>query len=328
MRVARHFDALQQAVARLVDVTFIRKSTEGLLANVFGDLAVSGKIGAEETLLPFINSPKKRFDFVMCDAIFAFPRDRWTQVDIPRAVLLEDLHGPSVAQQVRLCQEFGMEVVFHRYNLPLKKFHPDLYDGDCKCVWFPHSIDTSTFRNYGTRSLDILMVGVIVPFYYPVRARACESLKDKPYFHRVERPVETPHPVPKYPVGQDYAELLSSAKISITGGSIYHYPVMKYFEIPACKTLLMSDWFPELGMLGFEPDRNMVVADLENLPKQVEWWLSHDEERERVSERGAELIQKYHSLEIRAKQFVNHICEFLGRKGMFDIDFDFHEEFG
>jgi len=80
-------------------------------------------------------------------------------------------------------------------------------------------------------------------------------------------------------------------------------------------------------MFGFEPDKNMVVVDLDNLPKQVEWWLSHDEERERVSERGEELIRKYHSVEFRAKQFVNHVCDFLGRERMFNIDFDFYEVF-
>ena len=196
------------------------------------------------------------------------------------------------------------------------------------CIWFPHSVDTEQFLYFGTKCLDVLMVGVTQLPWYPFRAEACRLLENQPYFHKVARPPETRHHAPKYPVGRDYAELLSSAKICITCGSIYHYPVMKFFEIPACGSLLISDWFPELEMLGFKPDWNMVVADLDNLPKQVEWWLSHDEERRRVSDRGAELVRKYHSTEIRAKQLLNHLCMFLGRKPIFELEFDFYSTFG
>jgi len=316
-RVAGHFDMLQEAVAGLVDVTFIRKSTEGLLAHVFGNLVMSGIKGCEESIIPLLESSRKDFDFIMCDAIFAFPKDRWKEIGIPKAVLLEDLHGSNPAQQVQLCLEHEINTVFHRYNLALEDSHPDLIKSGCRRIWFPHCVDTDMFRDHGTKSLGALMVGVTAPQYYPTRSKAVSLLKDKPYFKHVERPAETPHLEKKYPVGKDYAALLSSAKLSITGGSIYHYPVMKYFEIPASNTLLVSDWFPELGLLGFEPEKNMVVADLDNLSQQVEWWLSHDEERERVSQNGYEFIRKYHRVDIRAKQLVNHFCEILGKEKLF-----------
>jgi spore maturation protein CgeB len=82
---------------------------------------------------------------------------------------------------------------------------------------------------------------------------------------------------------------------------------MKYFEIPACRTLLIADWFDELGSLGFKDHVNMVKLNKRKLKEQVEYWFTHDKEREEIAKAGEILIQQRHSVDIRARELIEHL---------------------
>jgi len=327
-RVAQHFDAFQNAASRLTDVICIRQSTEGLEAGQFSRQAMSGNIRRKQTMLSYLRSSKEEFDFVFTDALFGFINDGWDEIRCPKGVLLEDLHGPIVKWQVEMIKEFNFDVVFHRYKLPLQTFHPTICKGH-KCFWLPHAVDMDVFKDYGLgKSIEVLHTGVASPVYYPMRQQIIRYLQGKSYFYTVDRPSEDPSKRGSNSYrGRQYAKLLSSSKICTTTGSKLHYPVLKYFEIPACNTLLIGDWFPELRILGFDPQENMVCLDVRNIAEQVEWWLAHDKERERIVLNGMEFIHKYHSMEVRAKQFLNEICKVIGRDPMFEIKHDFHVSF-
>jgi hypothetical protein len=200
----------------------------------------------------------------------------------------------------------GVDVVFHRYKKHFEEFRHMIKNK--RSIWFPHSVNTDLFKPRGPKTRDVVMVG-ITSKHYPMRNHIARTLRDKPYFERIIRPPESLHMLDKWPIKEDYAEIVASAKICPTGGSIWHYPVAKYFEIPACNTLLMSDWFDELGDLGFIPNENMVVIDSSNLVKQVEWWLEHEDERLRVAENGYKLVLEKHTGAVRAKEFVKYLEE-------------------
>lgn len=82
---------------------------------------------------------------------------------------------------------------------------------------------------------------------------------------------------------------------------------MKYFEISACRTLLIADWFDELASLGFKDNVNMIKLNLRKLKEQVEYWLTHDKEREEIAKAGEILIQQRHTVDIRARKFIEHL---------------------
>lgn len=300
-RVARHFDTLRNAVSKIAKVDHMVRNIN-MIAGPYSKATVSGQIKQKPILHNLLE--KENYDFIMCDALFAYLSEDWKNIKIPKAALLEDMHGPIVKYQADYIADRNFDIVFHRYNAPMKEYHPTLFMVS-KCIWLPHAVD-KIFHYYGEKTIDVLFTGCIGQTY-PTRRTVVERLKDKPYFKRWKRPPESLEKKEKYPIGEGYAKLISSAKIHPTCGSKLYYPVMKFMEIPACRTLLMSDWFSELRYLGFQPGRNMVTLDMQGLDRQMKWWIKHDKKREEVAKAGEELIKQKHTVEIRAKEFLEHI---------------------
>ena len=82
---------------------------------------------------------------------------------------------------------------------------------------------------------------------------------------------------------------------------------MRYFEIPVCRTLLIADWVDELGSPGFKDNVNMVKRNKRKLKEQVEYWLTHDKEREEIAKAGEISIQQRHTVDIRAREVIEHL---------------------
>jgi hypothetical protein len=298
-RVARHFDTLHKAICKEVDVNTITKKLP-TMAGPYSHKAISGKT---DEIFNQLKLPDKstNYDFVVCDALFAYLHEDWKNIKIPKIAILEDLHGPVTKHLINFILDNKFDGVFTRYNAPMKAYHPELLMLT-KVMWLPHSVD-NTFKYYGKKTRDVIFTGATGD-YYPIRRKIVKELSGKTYFERFERPPETHKKKSKYPVGEDYAKLISSAKIHPTTGAKVHYPVMKFFEIPACKTLLISDYFDELKVLGFRPGKNMVRLDLNDIDGQMKYWLKNDKEREKIALAGQEFIKKDHTVERRAKDFV------------------------
>jgi hypothetical protein len=150
------------------------------------------------------------------------------------------------------------------------------------------------------------MTGVIYAEAYPYRSAIHKTLKRKQYYKRVSRPLETEKKALENPTGMAYARLLSSAKIAITGPSRFTYPVLKYIEIPACRTALCSIFFDELGDLGFVPDENMIsIKTISKTANVVEDWLSNPKLPE-LMQKGQDLVYQRHTCKKRAEELKQH----------------------
>jgi hypothetical protein len=309
-RVAQHFDIFRSHVKQIADVVEIVKNPlndrEAHAWKVSKDL-ISGNVDNPNLVLDYLKQDHS-FDFIFCDAFFAYYYEDWKSFGIPSAILIEDVHQEVPKAQVSRAAELGIETIFHRYNFAFHTFHPDARF-NFNCFWLPHSIDTTRFKPAQLKSLDVLHVGVCPARYYPHRANAVEQLKEKPYFKQVTRPKEGGFRELKWPIDSEYSELIASAKICITGGSIYNAPVQKYVEIPASGTLLMSNWFDDLGLLGFIPGINMIEYTENSLVSIVEDLLKHDEKIDELSTAGLNLIIEKHTSQIRARQFINTLCQ-------------------
>jgi len=299
-RAAKHFDVFRKAVSKIAKVDVV-------------------KIPRKICSLSF-----NAVDFVFCDAFevrrrpgqvkgfddtaFAYFDYDWSRIKKPRGILLEDLHGERPQEASEKILEYGIDFVFYRYALPFKRDYPNLISNST-CFWLPHSVDTAFFKDRGVRDKDVLFVGrggENGRWVYPYRYDIFQNLKDAAYFIHIPRPGDDE--TNPWPVGEEYAKVLSSAKICVTGGSRFNYPILKYIELPASGALLISNWFEELEMLGFNSGKNMVALDFEkDLKEQVETWLNNDLERIQVAEEGRKLIEERHSVEVRAKQFLNFI---------------------
>lgn len=112
-----------------------------------------------------------------------------------------------------------------------------------------------------------------------------------------------------YYVGSKYSEVLSSCNVFIFGSSIFRYPLSKYFEAMACGALVMADKPQTSEALHFKPGWNFVEIDQKNWKEKLDYYLTNDEEREKIACRGYKTVMKYHTSSVRAKQLVSYLRE-------------------
>jgi len=308
-RVANIFGPLQEEVSKISDVSFIYRKLNHK-PKLWQSIYTKGKKKPSRLVNPkFANE----FDFIMVDAPFAFLDENWDNIKTKRGVLIEDQHGDVLSYTRRYINN-GFDVFFTRYNNILKQ-HPWLKDQNIK--WLPHSFDPEIFKDYKIKKKhDCLMVGRIEDAWgskkvYPVRWKTHKQLSNSNVsYYRVERPNEYTSKHLRWPIQKDYAKLISCSKISFTCMSIFKYPVMKYFEIPACNSALFADYNDELKDLGFEPNECMVSLNgVDNIPELVKSWLGSPKELSNLSGNGYELVHEKHTAKKRAKELIDYIEE-------------------
>jgi len=306
-RVANIFGPLQEEVSKLADVDFIYRKLD-CNPKMWQSIYTKGK-----KIPPRLVNPKfaNEFDFIMVDAPFAFLDENWSKIKTKRGVLIEDQHGDVLDYSKRYMAE-GFDIFFTRYNNILNR-HPWLSGQNIK--WLPHSFDKKIYKDYkNVKKHDCLMVGRIYDAWgskkvYPLRWEIHKQMSrsNLPYY-RVERPEEHTSTYLRWPVRNEYANLINCSKISFTCMSIFKYPVMKFFEIPACNSALFADYSSELRDLGFEPNECMVSLNgVDNIPELVKNWLESPKELSNLSENGYELVHQQHTAEKRAEQFIDYL---------------------
>lgn len=126
--------------------------------------------------------------------------------------------------------------------------------------------------------------------------------------HRVKRSS-------KSMIDEKYSKELNRANMFFTCGSKFKYPVLKYFEAPACRTLLLAEPVQDILELGFEDGINFVACDQSNFYEKAMYYLENEEERQIITDNGYQFIHTHHTNDIRAQQFVKDVEDFLAKKG-------------
>jgi len=303
-RVANIFGPLQKEVSKIADVHFIlRQLPLGMLPKAWQQKYTKGNEKPPRLVNPkFANE----FDFIIVDAPFAFLDENWEKIKTKKGVLIEDQHGDVLEYSKRYMDE-GFDIFFTRYNNILKQ-HPWLKDQTIK--WLPHGFDPNIFKDYKSfKKWDCLMVGRIQPKIYPIRWKVHQQMSNSSVaYNRTERPEENVPEQLRWPIHKEYAQMIGYSKITFACMSIFKYPVMKYFEIPACNSALFADYNDELDELGFKPDENMVSLNgVDNIPELVKSWLGSPKELSNLSGNGYDMVHEKHTAEKRAEQLINYI---------------------
>lgn len=258
--------------------------------------------------------------------------------DIPKkrnygaAVFLADIHRDPKAT-VKAINNAGVEVVFMRaplllgnlymkYTLKDKEFFLRNING--KVVFLPFSVDTNFFSHVKKKRYDVVFLGNSRKVIYPLRAQIMDNLPTfckennyklltggRPHGFKghgyLKKYYNDPILRASCKVGKDYAAAVASGKTFLFDSSMMKYPVKKYFEGMACGTCVMAD-APQLAdKLRFIPDYNYVEINRKNWAKKLRYYLTHNEEREKIAKNGRTTIIRHHSNEVRAKQFVKYL---------------------
>lgn len=232
-------------------------------------------------------------------------------LQIPFGIIMHDLHH-QVERRKAYIEANRVQHIFSIYRDSFHAWYPE-YTG--RMHWLPHWVDTGVFKDYALpKEVDLMMMGRR-DWYYPLRARIYQAFKDRPGF--------VCHDHPGYRnigdeeqnvfVGAAYAREINRAKIFLTGNSNLKYPLIKYYEVPACNTLLLAPTCNELEDLGFVPGEHFVAIDFTDFQERAEYYLAHPDERRSIAQSGYQMVRRYHSATVRASQLVGYIQEILGR---------------
>ena len=112
-----------------------------------------------------------------------------------------------------------------------------------------------------------------------------------------------------------FARELNRYKAGFTCASMYGYTVAKYFEIPACGTLLFGEHTPLLAEFGYVDGDNFVEVSSENFIEKFEHYLLdvHPDDRSTIAARGQRLVHDRHTWAHRMPTVVNDIRAWLER---------------
>jgi hypothetical protein len=257
------------------------------------------------------------YDVLYSDFPVAFLNENWGKIKIPKVGLVEDQHNTRHKKLVGIMQKH-FDGIFVRYRDSFNENFPGVDKN--KVYWLPHSIPPQDCYDYKLKKeIGALIVGQISGTY-PLRVEMVEEFRGKSYFKQVERPKEILRPkdikkLEAWPIGCDYYKLINSSKITLTSTSSKYYSLMKFFEIPGCKSALCSNYIEELGDLGFKPGTNMIEVNSKNMVKKVEDMLKNRNKLEDITEAGYEMVHKRHTVDIRANQFLEMIKEVVKKHG-------------
>lgn len=192
------------------------------------------------------------------------------------------------------------------------------------CFFLPWSVEPSVFRPSPQKKYDVSLIGSVGGFY-PLRVAISQQLprlaRKKRWrflFRRPPNTIEFRHNInlilknaelrKKWLVGEDYARAVAESKILIFGSSVLRYPIMKYFEGMMSGTLVMADKPYHAEDLHFKSGWNFVEINVQNWQQTLAYYLEDDQLRETIARRGYETALKYHTHQVRAKEFITMLA--------------------
>ncbi len=173
------------------------------------------------------------------------------------------------------------------------------------CYW---AVPPAIFRPRGRRRpYDIACLGAHTPNVYPFRNRVRSYLENQ---RRLK--FFAPLRVGAHD-GPAFARVLNRCRAAFTDASVYGYPLAKFFEIPACGTLLVAEALPDLEPLGFRAGENFVAVTPGDFADRLDYYLREEpEEGAALATAGARLIHTRHTWEIRVTELLHDLSRVLG----------------
>ncbi|KGA97302.1 hypothetical protein AJ85_16620 [Alkalihalobacillus alcalophilus ATCC 27647 = CGMCC 1.3604] len=233
-------------------------------------------------------------------------------VSIPKGcVVIDERTDQSLRQRYFIHNK--IDLIFSVTKAPFLKSFPQF---KAQFRWFPFSINSRVFKDWKLpKNISGLLMGHI-DSKYPFRAKVLEEMRGVGGFKY------HPHmsPVDKGIFDEQFSKELNRSKIFFTCGSIYEYPVRKFFEALGSRTLLLAEYVPDIEELGFIDGIHYVVCTKDNFKEKYEYYLKHEEERKKIIDQGYQFVQCHHTSIHRAHKMVQDIKAFIQSKNKDNIN--------
>jgi len=199
-----------------------------------------------------------------------------------------------------------------------------------KICWSPHSVEPTMFYPTDDPPIyDVAFLGDHGGEVYPLRTRIYDELDQfcarnnysllkrerisgKVRDRRISK-ITRLNPTIHHPflAGRVYAEALRRSRCFIFGSSIFKYPIKKWFEAGASRTLILADTPSGAERLHLEEWVTHVPINASNWKERVKWVFDNPEKADKIAETWYERVMRYHTNEVRAKEFIGQLEEFL-----------------
>jgi hypothetical protein len=170
-------------------------------------------------------------------------------------------------------------------------------------VW-PVFIDSEVNHDYNLwKSIPVLLTGNANQFY-PWRKKVNALIAN----HYPTLIIPHPGYVPRktsieFMVGENYARTINAAHFVPACGTVAKEAVRKHFEVPGCRSCLITERSPALEAAGFVDMDNCVFADEHDILDKLAHLFRHRDELERITDSGYRLVHSRHTLKHRAQIF-------------------------
>lgn len=178
------------------------------------------------------------------------------------------------------------------------------------------AVDAEIFRDmHLRRTYDIGSFGAHTDSKYPFRIAVRDYLINQTEFsfNRKQRVGRGGNDAARF------AKELNRFVSCFTCASIYGYTVAKYFEIPACGTLLFGEKTSLLEEFGYRDGVNFVEVSPENFKEKFHYYLReiHPNDRHKIAEAGRQLVLGRHTWKHRVAGIVQGFTEVAASQGRF-----------
>lgn len=252
-------------------------------------------------------------DFILLNDLYCSPPiTGLSSINIPKGLIIFDTHW-EVEYRRKFINESNINYLFTVYRDPFYKYYSEFA---YKMYWHPHFINPEVFKDYGEpKSINYLLMGII-NHYYPLRQKLLNIMKEESGFVYHEHPGYKQLEAKDFNaalVDDRYAKEINRAKIFLTDDSRLHYPLLKYYEVLACKTLLLAPSSKEIEDLGFIPGTHFVDIDETNFLEKARYYLTHEKERNEIVESGYKMVHSKHTVSQRVESFINIVKKVINK---------------
>ncbi|QHT62177.1 glycosyltransferase family 1 protein [Paenibacillus lycopersici] len=230
-----------------------------------------------------------------------------SRLSVPWGIIMHDLHF-NIKERKAFIRHHRVPVIFSMYRNAFIQLYPEFIS---KMRWLPHFAHASIFRDYReAKSIEVLLMGYVERKYYPLRLQMLDHYRGRTGFVYHEHPgyVHFQNQTNAW-IGENYAKEINRSKIFLSCDSILHYPLRKYFEIPACNTLLLAPSNQDLLDLGFEPGKHFDSISEDDFRDKVDFYAAPRNQAivTKIARQGFEFVHRHHTSAVRAAEFIRMI---------------------
>jgi hypothetical protein len=217
----------------------------------------------------------------------------WVHPQVLKVGLLNaDAFGEGRAGFLSDMDHWGIETFF-AIATTAAEHNPEI--ADRLFVW-PNSVDVGLYRDYGQpKNIPILFMGNQSALY-PWRQQIARIVS------RQYPSLISPHPgysplkeATQFIVGEPYARMLNASYFVPACGTVAREVVRKHFEVPACRSCLVTQRSAGLEAAGFVDMVNCVFADERNVLEKLALLFEDPDRLRAITDSGYQLVRSRHT---------------------------------